>query len=130
MDVVIGIAVGLLILWALLVVGLWLIRPRGVSTAEVVRAVPDVLRLVRALVADRSVPRRVRVALLILLIWIVNPIDLIPEFIPVIGPLDDVIVAMVVLRYTRRKLGIDGLRQRWVGSPEGFAALVRLIGAD
>lgn len=130
MDLVVGIVVGLLILWVLLVGLLWLLRPKGVSTVDIVRAAPDVLRLVRALVADRTVPRRVRIALVVLIIWIVNPIDLIPEFIPVIGPLDDVIVAVLVLRYTRRKVGIDGIRQRWTGSPEGFAALERLVGAD
>lgn len=130
MDLLIGIAAGLIIAWALLVVLLWLLRPRGVSAVDMVRATPDVLRLLRALLADPTVPRRVRIALVGLLVWIVSPIDLIPEFVPVIGPLDDVILTVLVLRYVRRSLGIDALRERWPGSPEGFAALARLVGTD
>ena len=55
-----------------------------------------------------------------LVAWIVSPIDLIPEFIPVLGPLDDVVVAVAALRYVRRRMGIEVLQARWRGSPEGF----------
>jgi uncharacterized membrane protein YkvA (DUF1232 family) len=65
-----------------------------------------------------------------LLAWIVSPIDLIPEFIPVLGPMDDVVVAIVAMRYVRRRVGTDELRQRWVGSEAGFAMLLRVIGTD
>jgi uncharacterized membrane protein YkvA (DUF1232 family) len=70
----------------------------------------------------------VRVAIAGLLVWLVNPIDLIPEFIPVLGPLDDVVVAVLVLRYVRRQLGADDLRTRWRGTPEGFALLQGVMG--
>jgi uncharacterized membrane protein YkvA (DUF1232 family) len=65
-----------------------------------------------------------------LLAWIVSPIDLIPEFIPVLGPMDDVVVAIVAMRYVRRRVGTDDLRQRWVGSEAGFAMLLTVIGKD
>ena len=71
-----------------------------------------------------------RIVLVGLLAWIVSPIDLIPEFIPVLGPLDDVVVAIVSMRYVRRRLGTDELRRRWVGTPEGFALLTRVIGTS
>jgi len=64
-----------------------------------------------------------------MLVWIVSPIDLIPEFIPVIGPLDDLAVAVLALPYTRRRLGIERLRSRWTGSSAGFDLLVRAIGS-
>src|SRR5213594_1236899 len=93
--VVIGIAVGFLALWALLVLLFIALRPRDVPPKELVRIIPDVLRLLRSVVADRSVPLDVRAVLIGLVAWIVSPIDLIPEFIPVLGPLDDVVIAIV-----------------------------------
>jgi uncharacterized membrane protein YkvA (DUF1232 family) len=86
------------------------------------------MRLLRSIIGDRSTPLDVRAVLVLLLVWIISPIDLIPEFIPVLGPLDDVVVAAVALRYTRRRLGIEALRRRWAGSDEGFALLVRMVG--
>jgi uncharacterized membrane protein YkvA (DUF1232 family) len=123
-SVVIGLLGTALGAWVLLVVGLWVARPRTVRVAEAVRLVPDVLRLVRDLLTDRSAPRGVRLALLGLLAWLINPIDLIPEFIPVLGPLDDVVVAVLVLRYVRRRLGVEELRRRWPGTPAGFDLLM------
>jgi uncharacterized membrane protein YkvA (DUF1232 family) len=95
----------------------------------VVRVVPDVLRLLRALVTDGAVPLDVRIVLVGLIAWILSPIDLIPEFIPGLGPLDDVIVAIVAMRYTRRRIGIDGISARWTGSDDGLRLLVRVIGS-
>ena len=118
----------LVAVWVLLIALLWILRPRDASIGELVRIVPDLLRLVRRLIGDRTTPIGVRVALLGLLAWLVNPIDLIPEFIPILGPLDDVVVAILVLRYVRRKLGLEELRRRWPGTPEGFALLSGIIG--
>lgn len=64
-----------------------------------------------------------------LLGWILSPIDLIPEFIPVLGPLDDVVVAVVAMRYVRRRVGVEDLQTRWSGSDQGFALLLRVIGS-
>jgi hypothetical protein len=119
----------LLTIWALLLVVLWLVRPRDVALGELVGIVPDVLRLGRDLIADRSTPLGVRVAFLGLLAWLISPIDLVPEFIPVLGPLDDVIVAVLVLRYVRRRVGSAELARRWRGSEAGFAVLERVIGS-
>jgi uncharacterized membrane protein YkvA (DUF1232 family) len=125
-----GIALGLLAVWTFLVALLWIFRPRDVRLGDLVRVVPDLLRLVRGLVVDSSVPLGARFALVGLLIWLVNPIDLIPEFIPVLGPLDDVIVAVLVLRYVARKVGLEELRRRWPGTSEGFALLIGILGSE
>ena len=130
MDLVgtIGVVIlGLAAVWLILIAALWLLRPRGVGAADLVRVGPDVVRLGRDLVVDSSTPRGVRAALVLLVAWLVSPIDLIPEFIPVLGPLDDVIVAVIVLRYVRRRLGADELRRRWRGTPEGWALVERLL---
>ena len=123
-----GIVIALVALWAALLVLFWALRPRGVPAREIVRVVPDVLRLLRSLIGDRGVPLDVRVVLVGLVAWILSPVDLIPEFIPVLGPLDDVVVAVVAMRYVRRRIGVEELRERWRGSDDGFALLVRVIG--
>ena len=128
-GVVIGILAGLLVLWAVLLVLFFALRPKGVAVREIVGVVPDVLRLLRSIIGDRSAPLDVRFVLVGLIAWILSPIDLIPEFIPILGPLDDVVVAVVALRYVRRRIGIDDLHRRWSGTPEGFALLVQVIGS-
>jgi uncharacterized membrane protein YkvA (DUF1232 family) len=127
-EIVIGIVVSLVVVWLAFIALLWVLRPRDARLRDLVRIVPDVLVLVRRLVGDQSAPMGVRFALVGLLVWLVNPIDLIPEFIPVLGPLDDVVVAVIVLRYVRRRLGDDELRTRWPGTEQGYALLTRVLG--
>ncbi len=130
METIAGIVVGLLAAWVLLIVVLWVMRPRDVRLSELVRVVPDIARLVRDLLGDRSTPRAARVALILLLAWLVWPLDVIPEFIPVLGPLDDVVVAVLVLRFVRRRLGAEALRGRWRGTNDGYALLAGILGGD
>lgn len=117
-----------LVVWAILIGLLWILRPRDVGLRELLRVIPDVLRLVRRLLGDRAIPLRVKVALVVLLAWLISPIDLIPEFIPVVGPLDDIVIAAIVLRWVGRRVGEDTLRAHWPGSPEGFGLVLRLLG--
>lgn len=128
LEFLVGIVVGLFVIWALLLVIFWLLRPKDVSIRELLGVIPDVVRLLRSLIADGSVPADVRVVLIGLIAWIISPIDLIPEFIPGLGPLDDVIVAIVAMRYVRRRVGLEELRARWVGTDDGFELLARVIG--
>jgi uncharacterized membrane protein YkvA (DUF1232 family) len=125
----VAILVALVALWGVLLVVFWVLRPKGVSVRELVGLIPDILRLLRSRIGDRSAPLDVRLVLVGLVAWILSPIDLIPEFIPVLGPLDDVVVAVIALRYVRRRVGIEDLRRRWTGTDDGFALLVRVIGA-
>ena len=119
---------GVLALWLGLIVALWFLRPRDVGLRVLLPVVPDVLRLIRGLLADRATPLGVRVAMTLLLVWLLSPIDLIPEFVPVLGPIDDVVVAVLVLRYVARRLGLRELRRRWGGSDAGFDLLARVLG--
>jgi len=128
LDPLVAVVVGIIAVWIVLLVVLWVLRPRGATVRDILTVIPDLLWLLRSLIGDGSVPADVRVVLIGLLAWIVSPIDLIPEFIPGLGPLDDVIVAIVALRYVRRRVGVDELRRRWRGSDEGFALLLRVIG--
>jgi uncharacterized membrane protein YkvA (DUF1232 family) len=126
---ILGIIIALFTLWALVLLLFWVLRPKGVPVRDLLGLVPDVLRLLRSIIGDRSAPLDVRVVLIGLVAWILSPIDLIPEFIPVLGPLDDVVVAVVAMRYVRRRVGVDDLRRRWSGTADGFALLLRVIGS-
>ncbi len=114
--------------WLALVAVLWLHRPTRAQVGPALRLLPDVLRLVRSLLADGSTPAAVRLAIGGLLVYLVSPLDLIPEFLPGIGSLDDVILAAIVLRWSARRLGVETLRSHWPGSAEGFDLLRRLAG--
>ena len=126
----VAIALTLVALWAAFLVIFWALRPKGVTVRELVGLIPDILRLLRSLIADRTAPLDVRIVLVGLVAWILSPIDLIPEFIPVLGPMDDVVVAIVAMRYVRRRVGTADLQRRWSGSDAGFAMLLRVIGSD
>ena len=74
---------------------------------------------------DQHVPRRAKAALLFAGLWVISPIDLIPEFLPVIGPLDDIVVVAIALRYAARRVPRDVLEAAWAGEPH---LLDRLLG--
>jgi uncharacterized membrane protein YkvA (DUF1232 family) len=128
LDALIGIPIALLISWLLLIAALLLMRPKGAVLSDAVRLLPDLLRLLRRLTADRSLPRAVRVRLWLLMAYLAMPIDLVPDVIPVLGYADDAIIVVVVLRSVVRRAGIDAVRGHWPGSPDGLAALCRITG--
>lgn len=127
-DLVLGVTAAMLLAWLALVVVLMIARPRGGLLREALRVLPDVLRLVRRLAADRTLPRGVRVRLGLLLVYLAMPFDLIPDFIPVLGYADDVIVVIAVLRAVVRRAGLEAVRAHWPGTEDGFAAVTRLLG--
>jgi uncharacterized membrane protein YkvA (DUF1232 family) len=127
-DLLIGLAASLLLVWAALVIGLLIARPETGQLREALRLLPDLLRLLRRLAADRTLPRGVRIRLALLLGYLALPIDLIPDFVPVLGYADDAIIVTAVLRSTVRRAGLEAVRRHWPGSEDGFAALSRLAG--
>ena len=127
-GLLIGACMAVLLAWVALVAVLMLGRPRGTLLTEALRLLPDVLRLIRRLAADPDLPRGVRIRLGALLVYLASPIDLIPDFIPVLGYADDAIIVTAVLRSVARRAGIDAVRAHWPGTGDGFAALARLTG--
>ena len=128
LDLLIGAGTALVLAWLALVVALVLARPRGALLREALRLLPDVLRLIRRLAADPDLPRGVRIRLGALLVYLASPIDLIPDFIPVLGYADDAIIVTAVLRSVARRAGVSAVRAHWPGTDDGFAALARLTG--
>ena len=127
-DLALGVVAGLVLAWLALVLGLILVRPRGGLLREALRLLPDVLRLIRRLAADKTLPHGVRIRLALLLAYLAIPIDLIPDFVPVLGYADDAIIVTAVLRSVVRRAGLDAIRAYWPGTDDGFAAVVRLAG--
>jgi uncharacterized membrane protein YkvA (DUF1232 family) len=109
--------------WALLVVLARRLPPGPLR--ELARFVPDCVTAIRRLRRDPRVPRRAKVAVVLAGLWVASPIDLLPEFLPVIGPLDDVVVVVVALRYAAQQVPRQVLRDAWPGDPR---LLERLLG--
>ena len=127
-----SVVVGLLILAALyvaIVVGL-MATGRGALAREVAAFLPNLVLLFRGLGGDPRVPRRAKIALVIGAVWLASPIDLIPEFIPIAGPLDDAIVAALVLRYVLRSTDRSVLDAHWRGDPKTLARLLAFAGVS
>jgi uncharacterized membrane protein YkvA (DUF1232 family) len=100
--------------------------PREIAIPAV-RILPDIVVLVRRLSDEPELPRSRRLGLLVLRAWLVSPIDLIPDFLPAVGQLDDLIIAVAVLRRVLPHLDPPRLGQLWPGTPEGLALLERLF---
>jgi uncharacterized membrane protein YkvA (DUF1232 family) len=121
----VGVLGGLLLCWLVLMAVLWATRPDDLRLRELLRLLPDVLRLVHRLAGDGTLPRGVRVRLWVLLGYLALPIDLVPDFVPVLGHADDAIVVALVLRSVVRHAGAAAIDRHWPGTPEGLAALRR-----
>jgi uncharacterized membrane protein YkvA (DUF1232 family) len=121
-------ALALACAWLLLVAILWLHRPSRQLAGPALRLLPGLVRLVRALIADPATPRPVRLALGALIAYYALPFDLIPDFLPGVGVIDDVALTILVLRWAARRVGVARLRTHWTGTDEEFAVLRRLAG--
>lgn len=122
-GVLIALAV-VVVLWAVLVV-LAVRLPPGLLK-NLAAFLPACVTMLRRLRRDPRVPASAKVALGVAALWVVSPIDLIPEFLPVIGPLDDVVVVVLALRYAGRRVPSAVLLEAWPGDPR---LLLRLLGA-
>ena len=110
-------------LWALLVV-LAARLPPGLLK-DLAAFLPACVTLARRLRNNPRVPRSVKIVMAVAGLWVLSPIDLIPEFLPVIGPLDDVVVVALAIRYAARHLPPDLLLEQWPAEPR---LLRRLLG--
>lgn len=127
-ETVAGIAAGLLLAYAGLLFLLWWYarrHPETVTMKDALRLLPDLLRLIRRLAADRTVATGVRVRLALLLAYLLSPLDLVPDFIPVIGYADDAVIVALVLRSVLKRAGPGALERHWPGSPAGLEIILK-----
>lgn len=123
-----AIAIGAVaVVWVVFIGVLLVVRPGQLAVRDAVRLLPDTLRLVRRLAADRTVPLGSRLSVWFLLLYLASPIDLIPDFIPVIGYADDAILVSFVLRRLIRRAGPEKLDEHWPGTADGLARLQRVL---
>jgi uncharacterized membrane protein YkvA (DUF1232 family) len=113
-----------LALYASVVLALIVLGRHGEARA-VARFIPDCLVLFRRLLADDRVPRVRKLALVLMLGYLALPIDLIPDFIPVAGQLDDAILVALTLRFVLRGSGRELIDEHWPGPREGLAVVQR-----
>jgi uncharacterized membrane protein YkvA (DUF1232 family) len=108
-------------------VALLLVSGRRTDARAIAGFVPDCLVLLRRLLADERVPRRRRAVLVALAGYLALPIDLVPDFIPVAGQLDDLLIAALALRYALRGAGEPLLREHWPGPDRSLEIVLRAI---
>jgi uncharacterized membrane protein YkvA (DUF1232 family) len=122
-ELALALTAALLVVYASVVAALALIG-RNSDARALAGFIPDCIVLFRRLLADQRVPRPRKLALLVLLAYLVLPIDLVPDFIPIAGQLDDAILVALCLGFVLRGGGPDLLDEHWPGPPQG----ARLIG--
>ncbi|MGH1564021.1 YkvA family protein [Mumia sp. DW29H23] len=118
-----------LALWALSCLAMVLFAsrlPDGLLR-QIAEFLPACVTAARRLRRHPDVPRRAKVALLVAVLWVLSPIDLLPEFLPVIGPLDDVVAVVLLMRYAARSIPRATLLEAWPSDPR---LLERLIGRE
>jgi len=111
--------------WAVMILAAKRLPPG--SAKDLATVLPACATAARRLRGDPRVPTRAKVAVAFAGLWVLSPVDLIPEFLPIIGPLDDVIVVALALRYAARQVPREVLMEAWPAEPR---ILDRLIGAD
>jgi uncharacterized membrane protein YkvA (DUF1232 family) len=117
----------ILVVYAAFVVALIVVaRRRGAR--GVARFIPDCIVLVRRLLGDPRVPRRHKLLLGALIGYLALPFDLVPDFIPVAGHIDDALVVVLALRSVLRGSGGELLREHWPGPESSLAFVLRCVG--
>ena len=92
---------------------------------QLLRALPDLARMIARLVVDPRLPRSAKLALLAAAVYLVSPVDLIPDFVPVVGYLDDALVAAVVLDGVLNYVDRGLILKYWPGSADSLDKLAR-----
>jgi uncharacterized membrane protein YkvA (DUF1232 family) len=130
MRFVVVAAVALVVVWVGFVAVLFVTRPDESTLADTARLIPDTFRLVRRLATDRTISLATRLPVWLLVAYLASPIDLVPDFIPIVGYADDAILTSLVLRHLIRRAGPDKLTEHWPGTPDGLDRLRRLLRLD
>jgi uncharacterized membrane protein YkvA (DUF1232 family) len=130
LAIVIAFATVIVVFWVVLSVAVFVGHPSQATVREAARFMPDTLRLVWSLARDKTVPRGARWRLYLAFFYNVQPINLIPDFVPVIGLADNLVITAWALRSAIRLSGNDIVAEHWPGTPETLSTLYRLARLD
>ena len=130
MSVLVPLVSALAAVWLLFGVAALRARRRGERLRDLARLVPDLARLMTRLSRDRTLPWSVRARVLVAIGYNVQPINLIPDFVPVVGLLDNLVVTVWALRSTVKHAGLDAISRHWPGTPQGLAFFLRAARID
>ena len=127
-------------LWAeilLILVAIWIVLAivlvivgRVLLARELALLVPNLVRMFGGLLRDPRVPLRAKIVVGIASLWLASPIDLIPDFVPIAGQLDDAIIAALALRFILRTTDGAVVRQHWHGDPATLERVLRMVSWD
>jgi len=120
------VAAGIALAVYALFVALLVLIGRQTEARALAGFIPDCVILLRRLLGDERVPRKRKVVLVALVAYLLMPFDLVPDFIPVAGQLDDLIIAAVALRYVMRSGGPRLLEEHWPGPAASLNAVMRV----
>ena len=119
--VLVFIAVWIVVVVVLVIVG------RVLLARELALLLPNLIRLFGGLLRDARVPLRAKIVLAVASVWLASPIDLIPDFIPVVGSFDDAIVAGLALRIVLSATDERIVREHWHGDPATLDRILRVV---
>lgn len=125
MRTVLGALLVVLAIYAVVILALP-VAGRRFAAMTLAMLIPNLVSLFRGLLRDPRVPLGSKLLLWFGVVWIASPIDLLPEFLPVVGPLDDAVVAAFVLRHLVRTAGEDVVRDHWRGDPRTLDRILRM----
>jgi uncharacterized membrane protein YkvA (DUF1232 family) len=111
--------------WVLAILALYAVG-RRYAARELATLLPNLVRMCRTLLRDPRVPPGSKLLVGLAVVWFVSPIDLVPEFIPVLGPLDDAVLAALVLRHLVKRAGPEVVAEAWPGEPATLERMLRL----
>jgi uncharacterized membrane protein YkvA (DUF1232 family) len=124
-------------LWAeilLVLVAIWIVVAvvlvmvgRVLLARELALLIPNLVRMFGGLLRDPRVPLRAKIVVGVASLWLASPIDLIPDFVPIAGQLDDAIVAALALRFILRTTDSAVVRQHWPGDPATLERVLRMV---
>lgn len=123
-------ALGIGVVTWLAAVLLLLLAGKKSAARELVALLPNLVALFKGVLRDPRVSRGSKLWIGLALAWFASPIDLIPEFIPIVGPLDDAIVAALVLRHVLKRAGHEVVESHWRGNPDTLRLLLSLAGVS
>jgi uncharacterized membrane protein YkvA (DUF1232 family) len=125
----VGLTVGVMLFLYATFVGALIVGGRRAHAHAAARFIPDLVVLFRRLLGDPRLPRRHKLLVAALILYLAMPFDLVPDFIPVAGQLDDALIVALVLRVVVRGRP-DLVAEYWPGPPESLRVIQRLAGID